>query len=101
MEVHGKTVGLDVQEKRGGEIFVQLQSLKPLALIDVGRWHLLPFAWMGHGRLSPRKVHDSAKLDAGADVVDDSGGEIRIFFRVVNQQGDLGQADFFRCGKLT
>ena len=43
LKIHWKPVRLDVQEKRGGEIFVQLQGLKPLALIHVGRWHLPPF----------------------------------------------------------
>ena len=40
-------------------------------------------------------MHNRAEFDSRTDVVDDSGGEVWILFRVVNQQGDLGQADFF------
>ena len=90
VEIDGKAVGLDMEKKRGGEILAQLKRLEPLTLAHVSRWHLLPFAWMGHGRLSARKVHDSAKFDAGTDMVEDPGRKIGILFRVVNQQGDLG-----------
>ena len=95
VKIHGKPVRLNVQEKRGGEIFVELQGLKPLALIHVGWWHLPPFTWVGNGWPLSRQVHNRAEFDPRTDVVDDSGGEIGILFRVVNEQGDLGQADFF------
>ena len=89
VEIDGKAVGLDMEKKRGGEIIIQLQGLESLALVDVGRGNLPPFTGVGHGGLSPRKVHDSAKIDAGADVIKDPSRKIGILLRIVNEKGDL------------
>ena len=85
VEVDGKAIRLDVQEKRGGKIFVQFQSLKPLALSDVGGRNLLPSTGMGQRGLFPRQVNDVTKLDSGANMIDDLRGKVRIFFGVVEQ----------------
>lgn len=90
MKIHRESVDLDVEKQGSGEIFVQLQGLKPLALVDVGRWHLLPFAGVGEGGLGSRQMDDRTKIDPGTDVVEHPRGKIGILLRVVYQQGNLG-----------
>ena len=97
VEVDRETVGLDVHQERGGKILIQFQGLKTLALGHIGGRHLSPFAGMDEGRLPCGEMDDRAEINTGADVVQDPGRKIGVLFRVVDQEGDLGEVDFY-CG---
>jgi hypothetical protein len=89
VEIHGKSVHLDVQEKRGGKEPAEFQGLETLSLPEAGRRNLPPFARMRDGGTAGGEVDDGAEVDPGADVLKNPGGKVGILFRVVDQQGYL------------
>lgn len=95
MKVDGKAVRFDMHQKGGRKIPVEFEGLKSLSLILVGGRDLDEFPGVRDGGLASCKMPDGAEFDSRTDMIDHPGGKIRTFFRVVDQQGDLGEADFF------
>ena len=95
MKVDGESVRLDMHQKGGCEVPIEFKRLKPLPLIFIRQRNPDEFSWVRDGRLASGKMSDGAEFDSRADMVDHPGGKIRTFFRIINQKGDVGQAEFF------
>lgn len=95
LKVDGESVRLDMHQKGGCEIPIEFKRLKPLPLIFIRRRNPDEFSWVRDGGLASGKMSDGAEFDSRADMVDHPGGKIRTFFRIINQKGDVGQAEFF------
>jgi len=95
VKVDGESIRFDMHQKGRRKIPVQLEGLKPLPLIFIGRRNPDEFPGVRDGGLASGKMPDGAEFDSRADMVDHPGGKIRTFFRVVDQKGDLGEAEFF------
>ena len=95
MKVDGESVRLDMHQKGGRKIPVELEGLKPLPLIFIRRRNPDEFPGVRDGGLASGKMSDGTEFDSRADMVDHLGGKIRTFFRVVDQKSNLGQTDFF------
>ena len=59
----------------------------------------MEFAWVSDGGATPCKMPNGPEFDARTDIVEDTGGKIRTFFRVVDKQGDVRQAVFLAGGR--
>ena len=95
MKVDGESVRLDMHQKGGCEVLIEFKRLKPLPLIFIRRRNPDEFSRVRDGGLASGKMSDRAEFDSRADMVDHPGGKIRTFFRIINQKGDVGQAEFF------
>ena len=95
LKVDGESVRFDMHQKGGRKIAVELEGLKPLPLIFIGRRDLNEFPGVRDGGRASGKMPYGAEFDSRANMVDHPGGEIRAFFRVVDQESDLRQAEFF------
>lgn len=95
MKVDGESVRLDMHQKGGCEVPIEFKRLKPLPLIFIRRRNPDEFSRVRDGGLASGKMSDRAEFDSRADMVDHPGGKIRTFFRIINQKGDVGQAEFF------
>ena len=99
MKVDGESVRLDMHQKGGCEVPIEFKRLKPLPLIFIRRRNPDEFSRVRDGGLAPGKMSDGAEFDSRTDMVDHPGGEIRAFFRVVDKQGDVRQAEFLAGGR--
>ena len=99
MKIDRETVHLDVEEKGGREVAVKIQGLESLSLVQVRRRNLKKFTGVSNGGATPCKMPDGSEFDARTDMVEDTGGKIRTFFRVVDKQGDVWQAEFLAGGR--
>ena len=95
VKVDGESVRLDMHQKGGCEVPVEFKRLKPLPLIFIRRRNPDEFPGVRDGGLASGKMSDGTEFDSRADMVDHPGGKVRTFFRVINQKGDVGQAEFF------